>query len=43
VYEPLQRYLRRRTDAAAADDVLGDALLVMWRRLDDVPPDAALA
>jgi RNA polymerase sigma-70 factor (ECF subfamily) len=37
VYEPVQRYLLRRTDPAAADDVLGDVLLVLWRRLDDVP------
>ena len=43
VYEPLQRYLRRRTDASTADDVLGDALLVLWRRLDDIPADAPLA
>jgi RNA polymerase sigma-70 factor, ECF subfamily len=42
-YEPLQRYLLRRTDPATADDVLGDVLLVLWRRLDDVPADAALA
>jgi RNA polymerase sigma-70 factor (ECF subfamily) len=42
VYEPVQRYLRRRTDEATADDVLGDVLLVLWRRLDDVPADAAL-
>ena len=42
-YEPLQRYLLRRTDPATADDVLGDVLLVLWRRLDDVPPDAAPA
>ena len=42
VYEPLQRYLRRRTDDATADDVLGDVLLVLWRRLDDVPDDATL-
>jgi RNA polymerase sigma-70 factor, ECF subfamily len=42
-YEPLQRYLSRRSDPATADDVLGDVLLVLWRRLDDVPPDAALA
>lgn len=34
---PLQRYLRRRTDASTADDVLGDVLLVLWRRADDVP------
>lgn len=36
--EPLRRYLARRTDAATADDVLGEVLLVCWRRLDDVPP-----
>lgn len=42
-YAPLQRYLRRRTDATTADDVLGDALLVMWRRFDDIPPEATLA
>ena len=41
-YEPVQRYLRRRTDPATADDVLGDVLLVLWRRLDDVPPSAPL-
>jgi RNA polymerase sigma-70 factor (ECF subfamily) len=41
-YVPIQRYLLRRTDAAAADDVLGDVLLVLWRRLDDVPPDNPL-
>jgi RNA polymerase sigma-70 factor, ECF subfamily len=43
VYAPLQRYLRRRTDPATADDVLGDVLLVLWRRLDDVPADLPLA
>jgi len=42
VYEPVQRYLRRRTDLASADDVLGDVLLVLWRRLDDVPVDNPL-
>jgi RNA polymerase sigma-70 factor, ECF subfamily len=41
-YEPIQRYLRRRADPATADDVLGDVLLVLWRRLDDVPPEATL-
>ncbi len=35
--EPLRRFLARRTDAATADDVLGDTLLVLWRRLDDAP------
>lgn len=42
VYEPLQRYALRRIDPATADDVVADALLVLWRRLDDVPADAAL-
>jgi RNA polymerase sigma-70 factor (ECF subfamily) len=41
-YEPIQRYLLRRTDPASADDVLGDVLLVLWRRLDDVPPENPL-
>lgn len=43
VYEPLQRYLRRRTDHAMADDVLGDVLVVLWRRAGDIPADAPLA
>jgi RNA polymerase sigma-70 factor (ECF subfamily) len=43
VYAPLQRYLRRRADATTAEDVLGDVLLVLWRRFDDVPPEASLA
>lgn len=42
VYVPLQRYLRRRTDGDTAGDVLADTLLVMWRRFDDIPADAAL-
>ncbi len=42
VYGPLQRYLRRRTDASTADDVLGDVLLVMWRRSGDIPVEATL-
>lgn len=42
VHEPVQRYLRRRTDPASADDVLGEVLLVLWRRLDDVPADLPL-
>lgn len=40
--EPLRRFLVRRTDPATADDVLAETLLVCWRRLDDVPADAAL-
>lgn len=42
VYGPLQRYLRRRTDPETAADVLADSLLVLWQRLDDVPPDGEL-
>lgn len=42
VYEPLQRYARRRTSADAADDVVADALLVVWRRLDEIPVGAEL-
>ncbi|TFC27588.1 sigma-70 family RNA polymerase sigma factor [Cryobacterium sp. TMT2-18-3] len=39
VVDPVRRYLHRRTDAATADDVIGDTLLVCWRRLDEVPDD----
>jgi RNA polymerase sigma-70 factor (ECF subfamily) len=37
VVEPARRFLARRTDPDTADDVLADTLLVLWRRLDDVP------
>lgn len=36
--DPLRAYLRRRVDAATADDVLGETLLVCWRRRADLPP-----
>lgn len=42
VFDPLQRYLGRRLPADQVDDVLADTLLVMWRRLDDIPRDAPL-
>lgn len=42
VGEPLRRYVVRRTPAADVDDVLADAFLVLWRRLDDVPMDDPL-
>lgn len=37
--EPLRRFLARRADAATADDVLSDTLLVCWRRFDQLPPE----
>lgn len=40
--DPVRRYLARRTDPDTAQDVLSETLLVLWRRLDEVPADAAL-
>jgi RNA polymerase sigma-70 factor (ECF subfamily) len=42
VWEPLQRYLRRRIDADDVDDVAAETLTVVWRRLDDIPDGAEL-
>jgi RNA polymerase sigma-70 factor, ECF subfamily len=42
VFEPLQRYLRRRATQDDAADALNDVLLTVWRRLDDVPEDLPL-
>ncbi len=42
VGEPLRRYAARRTNADAAQDVVADAFLVIWRRLDDVPEGGEL-
>ncbi len=40
----LLAYLSRRTaDPADAADLLGDVLVVIWRRIDAMPPDAAAA
>jgi RNA polymerase sigma-70 factor (ECF subfamily) len=41
VVEPVRRYLARRCDAATADEVLNDVLVVCWRRLDEVPVEPA--
>ena len=43
VYEPLQRFTLRRTDRQTAEDVVADVMLILWRRLDDVPAGAELA
>ncbi|MFG3024563.1 RNA polymerase sigma factor [Streptomyces sp. NPDC048254] len=37
VVEPLHRYLLRRTSADMVDDILAEAMLVLWRRIDGVP------
>jgi RNA polymerase sigma-70 factor (ECF subfamily) len=39
VYEPIQRYIRRRVDPDAVDDIVSETMLTLWRRLDDVPPN----
>ena len=38
----LRRYVLRRAGAGVVDDVLADTMLVLWRRLDDVPADDPL-
>jgi RNA polymerase sigma-70 factor (ECF subfamily) len=42
VYEPIQRYVRRRVDAGAVDDVVSETMLTLWRRLNEVPANARL-
>jgi len=42
VYDPLQRYLRRRASPDDAGDLLGEVLLTIWRRVDDVPTESPL-
>ena len=37
VFDPLQRYLRRRMDSEDAADAFSETLMVIWRRLDEVP------
>lgn len=38
VIEPVRRFLARRVDAATADEVLGEVMVVLWLRSDEVPP-----
>jgi RNA polymerase sigma-70 factor, ECF subfamily len=42
-YVDLLRYVRRRVHPTHAEDVVGEVMLVAWRRLDDVPPDVSAA
>ena len=42
VFEPLQRYLFRRARPEEVEDLLSEVMLVVWRRLDEVPTSAAL-
>lgn len=39
----LLSFLRRRVGADDAPDLLGETLVVAWRRIDDLPPDAEQA
>lgn len=38
-YADLLRFVRRRVHPSHAEDVVGDVMVVAWRRLDDLPPD----
>lgn len=39
VYLDLLRFVRRRVHPTHAEDIVGDVMLVAWRRLDDVPAE----
>jgi RNA polymerase sigma-70 factor (ECF subfamily) len=43
VYVDLLRFVRRRVHPTHAEDVVGDVMLVAWRRLDDIPADLSSA
>lgn len=42
-YVDLLRFVRRRVHVTHAEDVVGDVMLVAWRRLDEVPADLSSA
>lgn len=42
LWAPLHAYAARRAPHSAVDDVVNETLTTLWRRLDDVPVDAAL-
>ena len=37
IYPDLLRFVRRRSQADSSEDVVADAFLVVWRRLDELP------
>lgn len=43
VASDVRRYLVRRAGEQTADEVLAEVMVVLWRRLDDVPTDEPLA
>lgn len=43
VYVDLLRFARRRVHSTHAEDVVGEVMLVAWRRLDDVPVELSAA
>lgn len=43
VYFDLLCFVQRRVHATHAEDVVGEVMLVAWRRLDDVPTDLSAA
>lgn len=43
VYADLLGFVRRRVHPSHAEDVVGEVMLVAWRRLDDVPADLSAA
>lgn len=42
-YVDLLRFVRRRVHPTHAEDVVGEVMLVAWRRLEDVPADLSAA
>jgi RNA polymerase sigma-70 factor (ECF subfamily) len=42
-YVDLLRFVRRRVHPSHAEDVVGEVMLVAWRRVDDVPTDLSAA
>jgi RNA polymerase sigma-70 factor (ECF subfamily) len=42
VYEPVQRYVRRRVGPDSVDDIVSETMLTLWRRLGQVPAGAEL-